>query len=161
APAAPAATVAPPALPDASWAGQIDLLSRWLEQQRRGPRCADRCFTLDRLRITGKVGEGPLRFELSGSVLADGPIAVPLFGPPQHVRVDDTLEAGKAATVGFEGDHYYLYTAARRFVLKGSLLLDGELALTIPGPLNALEADVTAGAVVEGARLTGLLGATV
>src|SRR4029077_8846182 len=37
----------------------------------------------------------------------------------------------------------------------------GDPALTIPGPLNALEADVTAGAVVEGARLSGLSGATI
>jgi hypothetical protein len=151
----------PPPPSEATWAGQLDQLGRWLESQRKGTACTERCFTLERLRLTGKVGDGPLRFELTGSVLADGPVAVPLFGPPAHVRVDDATEDGKAAIIGFEGDHYFLHTASRRFVLKGSLSLDGDLALTIPGPLNALEADVTAGAVVEGARLTGLTGATV
>jgi hypothetical protein len=165
APAAPAAPKLAAALgaapPEASWAGQLDLLSRWLEQQRKGTRCAERCFTLDRLRITGKVGEGPLRFELTGSVLADGPVAVPLFGPPGHLRLEGVTEDGKEAILGFEGDHYFVHTAARRFLLKGSLWLDGDLALTLPGPLNTLESDVTAGAAVEGPRLTGLTGATV
>src|SRR5262249_25884213 len=58
-------------------------------------------------------------------------------------------------------DHYYLYTASRRFALKGTLALEGDLALTIPGPLNTLVADVTAGAVVEGAQLMGLRNATI
>ena len=164
-PAATARPAAPPTLspavpPEASWAGQLDALSRWIELSRRA-RCTERCFALDRLRITGRVGDGPLRFELTGSVLADGPIAVPLFGPPAHVRIEGATEDGKEAVIGFEGDHYFLHTASKRFVLKGALLLDGDLALTIPGPLNALEADVTAGAMVEGARLSGLSGATV
>src|SRR5262249_670709 len=63
--------------------------------------------------------------------------------------------------IGFEGDHYFVHTAARRFLVKGSLFLDGDLALIIPGPLNTLEADVTAGAMVEGPRLSGLSAATV
>jgi hypothetical protein len=153
---------APPAAPAESWAGQLDGLSRWFEQQhRRGARCTERCYTLDRLRITGRVGDGPLRFELTGGAIADGPVAIPLFGPPAHLRVEAATEDGRDAVIGFEGDHYFLYTAARRFVLKGTFTLDGDLALTIPGPLNALEADVTAGAVVEGARLSGLTGATI
>jgi hypothetical protein len=160
-PAASGAPVAPGAPPADSWAGQIDTLSRWLEQQRRAKGCTERCFALDRLKLSGRVGDGPLHFELTGSVLAAGPTAVPLFGPPAELRVEGATEDGKDAIIGFEGDHYYLFTASRRFVLKGTLWLGGDLALTIPGPLNALEADVTAGAVVEGPRLTGLTGATV
>jgi hypothetical protein len=158
--AAPAPPAAPSALPAESWAGQLDTLSRWFEQHRRA-RCTERCYTLDRLRITGRVGDGPLRFELVGGALAEGPVAIPLFGPPAHLRIEGATEDGRDAVIGFEGDHYFLHTAARRFVLKGSLWLDGDLALTIPGPLNTLEADVTAGAVVEGARLSGLSGATI
>ncbi len=163
APQAPAVTkpAAPPGLPPDSWAGQIDTLSRWLEQQRHAARCTERCYTLERMRITGRVDGGPFRFELTGGVLADGPVAVPLFGPPAHVRLDGVTEDGKDAAVGFEDDHYYLFTASRRFVIKGTLTLQGDLALTIPGPLNTLEADVTEGAVVEGPVLTGLSGATV
>lgn len=158
APASPPAP-APPA-PE-TWAAELDALSRWIEQRRERPRCAERCYTLDRLRITGAVGEGPLRFELTGGVLAEGPIAVPLFGPPAQVRVEEATIDGDDAAIGFEADRYFLWTGARRFTLKGALSLEGDLALAIPGPLNRLDADLKAGAVVEGARLSGLSGATV
>jgi hypothetical protein len=161
APAPAPSAPAPPGIPAESWAGQLETLSRWLELHRPAPRCGERCYTLDRLRVTGRVGDGPLKFELTGGVLADGPVAVPLFGPPAHLHVEAATEDGKEAVIGFEGDHYFLYTAARHFVLKGSLTLEGDLALTLPGPLNALLADVTDGAVMEGARLTGLKDATV
>ena len=152
---------APAPIPAESWAGQLDGLSRWFDQQhRRGARCTERCYTLDRLRITGRVGDGPLHFELTGGALADGPVAIPLFGPPAHLRIEAATEDGRDAVIGFEGDHYFLFTAARRFVLKGSFALEGDPALTLPGPLNAFEADVTAGAIVEGSRLSGLSNAT-
>ena len=147
-----------PGLPPDSWAGQIDTLSRWLEQQRRGARCTERCYALERLRITGRVDEGPFHFELTGGVLAEGPVAIPLFGPPSHLRLEAVTEDGKDAAIGFEDDHYYLFTASRRFVLKGTLALDKDLALTIPGPLNTLEAEVTEGAIVEGPILFGAHG---
>ncbi|WP_437721308.1 hypothetical protein [Sorangium sp. So ce861] len=161
--AAPAHASAPP--PD-SWAGQLEMLSRWVDQRRGPGQCEDRCYALDRLRITGAVGEGPLQFELSGGVLADGPVAVPLFGPPAHVRIEAILDDGRpasrreAAPISFENDHYYLWTAARRFVLRGTLSLDGDLTLLVAGPLNTFEADVTGGSVAEGAQLSGLSGAT-
>lgn len=173
APAAPAAKTAaaqaqaqalgPP--PD-SWAGQLEMLSRWVDQRRGPGRCAERCYALDRLRITGAVGEGPLQFELSGGVLADGPVAIPLFGPPAHLRIEAVLDDGRpasrreAAPISFAEGHYYLWTAARRFVLRGSLWLEGDLTLLVAGPLNTFEADVTGGSVAEGAQLSGLSGAT-
>ncbi|AUX24646.1 hypothetical protein SOCEGT47_051850 [Sorangium cellulosum] len=173
APAAPAPRAAAPApraaaqgIPLGSWAGELETLSRWLDQRRGSEACVERCYALERLRITGAVGEGPLHFELSGAVLADGPVAVPLFGPPEHVRVEAVLEAdGRAARrepapISFAAGHYYLWTAARRFVLRGTMELQGDLTLTIPGPLNSFEADVIDGAVVEGSRLSGLSGAT-
>jgi hypothetical protein len=167
APAKPAAPAAPPAPPVSaapaadSWAGQIDTLSRWIEQQRKGSRCTERCYTLERLRITGRVDGGAFHFELTGGVLAEGPVAIPLFGPPAHLRLEGVTEDGKDAAIGFEDDHYYLFTASRRFSLKGTLALDGDLALTLPGPLNTLETELTEGAIVEGPVLSGLTGATV
>jgi hypothetical protein len=107
------------------------------------------------------VSAGALSFELVGHVLTDGTVDVPLFGPPKDVRLSEVTENDKDAAIGFEGDHYFLHTASKRFVLKGQLSLGNDLALVIPGPLNTLEADLSAGAVVEGARLSGLSGTTI
>jgi hypothetical protein len=160
---AAAQTAAPPApaAPSGTWAAELDALARWLEAERRPRTCTERCFTLDRLRLSGKLAQGTLDFELTGGVLADGPVAVPLFGPPGDVRVEGATEDGKDAAIGFEGDHYYLYTAARRFTLRGRLALEGDRVLLVPGPLNVLEADLEGGRVVEGARLSGLSAATI
>ncbi|WP_441292318.1 hypothetical protein ACSRUE_19690 [Sorangium sp. KYC3313] len=152
--------------PPDSWAGQLEMLSRWVDQRGGSGGCEERCYALDRLRITGAVGEGPLQFELSGGVLTDRPVPVPLFGPPARLRIEATLDDGRpasrreAAPISFEDDHYYLWTAARRFVLRGTLWLEGDLTLLVAGPLNTFEADVTGGSVAEGARLSGLRGAT-
>jgi hypothetical protein len=143
-----------------SWAGQLEALGRWVAQ-REGSSCTERCFTLNRLRLGGSVASGILKFELEGNVLANGMHPVPLFGAPAHVRVEQATEGGKPAAVGFEGDHYYFATSARHFVLKGTIALDEDRVLSIPGPLNSLEADLADGRCVEGARLSGLSGATV
>ena len=122
---------------------------------------------MHRLRLTGSLDgtsaakDGALHFELEGAVLADGPVAVPLFGPPDKVRLNAVTEDGKPAAIGFEGDHYFVYTSARRFVLKGTLALQDDLALTIAGPLNLFEADLKQGRVVEGSRMSGLSATTI
>jgi len=138
--------------------GEIGTLIKWLAKPET--KCTERCFTLDRLRLRGSVS-GTLTFELEGTVLADSPVAVPLFGPPDKVRVDSVTEGGKPVPVGFEGDHYYVFTGSKRFVVKGSLTLQKDLALTLTGPLNTLEADLETGRVVEGARLSGLSATTI
>jgi hypothetical protein len=138
--------------------GEIGALLKWLSKPEA--KCSERCFTLDRLRLRGSVS-GTLTFELEGTVLAEHPIAVPLFGPPDKVRVDGVTEGGKPVPVGFEGDHYYVFTGAKRFLVKGSLTLQKDLALTLTGPLNTLEADLETGRVVEGARLSGLAATTI
>jgi hypothetical protein len=162
APAAPsAAPSTPPAAPPAGWAGELDNLSRYLSERRKDARCAERCYVLERLRLTGAVGDGPLEFELVGRVLANEAVAVPLFGPPKDVRLEGVTENDKEAAIGFEGDHYFLHTAAKRFVLRGKIHLGSDLALVVPGPLNALEGDVSSGAVVEGSRLSGLVSTTI
>lgn len=147
--------------PPAGWAGELDALSKWLVLHGKDAQCTARCYALERLRLTGQVGEGPLDFELTGRVLADGAVDVPLFGPPKDLLLSDVTENDKEAAIGFEGDRYFLHTASKRFVLKGKMSLGTDLALSIPGPLNALVADLAAGAVVEGSRLSGLVGATV
>ncbi len=125
------------------------------------PKCTERCFVVTRLVLEGSVAGGVLGFTAEGAVLAEHPVAVPLFGPPSKVRLDAVTEDGKPAAIGFEGDHYYAMTAAKRFTLKGKLTLLGDLALTIPGPVNSLEANLSAGRMVEGTKLSGLSAATV
>jgi hypothetical protein len=143
-----------------SWAAELETLGNWVAKHKRAD-CTERCFTLARLRLTGSVNTGVLKFELEGNLLVDGGFPVPLFGVPSHVRIDQATENGKAAPIGFQGDHYYYAASSRRFVLRGTLTLDEDRALSIPGPLNTLEADLTDGRCVEGARLSGLTGITI
>jgi hypothetical protein len=164
--AAPVAAPKPPppqmVLPPDSWAGQLDLLDRWFSSKKSAAtRCTDRCYTLERLVLSGSIESGVLDFELEGGVLADGPVAVPLFGPPSKVRVEHVTWNGKPVPVGFEADHYYAFLDARRFVLHGTLAMHGDLALTIMGPLDSLAADLSTGRVVEGPRLSGLAQTTI
>jgi hypothetical protein len=85
APAAPASPASASALlPAESWAGQLELLSRWLEPRRSAGRCTERCYTLDRLVLTGAVGEGTLRFELSGGVTPVA-LSLPTYARSLHV----------------------------------------------------------------------------
>lgn len=150
-----------PASAPAGWAGELDALSKWIAQRDGAGKCTARCFVLERLRLSGSVGEGPLDFELVGRVLTDGAVDIPLFGPPKDVRLEDVTENEKDAAIGFEQDRYFLHTSARKFVLKGKLILGTDLALAIPGPLNTLESNFASGAVVEGSRLSGLSNATI
>ena len=146
--------------PANSWAAELEALGAWVAKHK-GPGCTERCFALTRLRLTGSASSGNLKFELEGNLLVDGPLAVPLFGTPGHVRIEQATEGGKPAAIGFEGDHYFYAATSRRFVLKGTLALDDDRALSIPGPLNTLEADLADGRCVEGARLSGLRGTTI
>jgi hypothetical protein len=135
-------------------------VATWLAQRNASTACTEHCFVLTRLHLAG-AADGEMHFSLEGAVLADRPVAVPLFGPPTHAHIDRVTENGKPAAVGFEQDHWFVLTASRRFVVEGTLSLEGDLALTLPGPLDALDADLTRGRVVEGAHLSGLVGATV
>jgi len=146
--------------PPGSWGAELESVATWLAQHKASHACADHCFVLTRLELTGAADTG-MAFSLEGAVLADSPAPIPLFGPPTHARVDKVTDNGKPAAVGFEGDHWYVVTAPGRFVVKGTLVIDGDLALTIPGPLDALDAELSRGRVVEGAHLSGLQGMTV
>ncbi len=148
-------------LPPDSWAAQLDTLVRWADQRRGARDCERRCFALQRLRLTGSLDPSSLAFELEGAVLADGPVAVPLFGPPGKVRVEGVTEDGRPAAVSFDDEGYFLHTSSRRFVLRGTLSFQDDLALTITGPLNTLDAELTGARVVEGPHLAGLRNTTV
>ncbi len=143
-----------------SWVGQLSALGRWMRDHEGPPACEAHCFTLQRMRFTGSAREGQIEFDLTGDVLADGPVAVPLFGPPDQVRIEDATENGHAASIGFEDSHYYLYTAARHFALHGFIRLGDDRTLEVAGPLNTLDIDLSQGHVVEGARLAGLSATT-
>lgn len=126
------------------------------EKAERKAPCTEHCFTLGRLIIRGDVAKPPLTFELEGTVHADEAVAVPLFGPPGQVRIDHATENGHAAAISFDDKHYFFITGARHFVLRGQLTMLGDPTLTIGGPLNALDTELTGGRLVEGARLSGL-----
>jgi len=147
--------------PDDSWAAQLEHLVRWAHQKKTANDCQKNCFVLQRLRLTGDLAAGPISFELEGGVLAEGAYPVPLFGPASRVMLGDVKENGKPASIGFENDAYFLHTASRHFVLRGTFELRGDQALAIPGPLNALQSDVTGARVVEGSRLSGLAATTI
>ncbi len=143
-----------------TWGAGLDSIAQWIAARNAATPCTEHCFVLTRLRLSG-TPDGEMKFAMEGAVLADRPVAVPLFGPPAHARVDKVTENGKPAAVGFENDHWFVVTASRRFLFEGTLAIDGDLALAIPGPLDALDADLARGRVVEGSHLSGLQNATV
>jgi hypothetical protein len=117
--------------------------------------CVEDCWVLSSLAIHGAVG-GPLTFELRGLVRSKHDEKIPLFGPPGQVRLDDVTLDGGRPHVSFDSDHYYLVTSARAFTLRGKLTLGTDQILSVPGPLLAVDAKLSKGRVVEGAKLSGL-----
>jgi len=169
-PANPAAAgEAPPPAPKAAPAGlvaQLEELIDWLARTRdlvpRAKECDGPCFVLDQLVLTGSVGDNSLRFFVSGSVISDKPVLVPLFGPTHQVMLSEVTLGGKPAVVGFErDDFYFVRTGERFFTITGSLSLGQERSFTVPGPLNLFSATLTDGRVVEGNRIPGLTGTTI
>jgi hypothetical protein len=140
------------------------MLRAWLESKAataRPPECEKNCYVLASMSLTGAVGE-PLAFDLKGTVLVDGPTKVPLFGPPDQVRLDNVLLDGAPSVVGFEDDHFFaLVTGPRSFELRGLLTLSNDEILTVMGPLDALDAKLRSGRLVEGERLSGLASTTI
>lgn len=120
--------------------------------------CSEDCFLLSTLVLRGSVS-GSMTFELKGGVRAHESIKVPLFGPPGQVRVDDVTLDGAPAAVGFDGDRYHVFTAARAFTIRGRLTLGSDQMLAVPGPVVTVDAHLTSGRMVEGERLGGVTAA--
>ena len=117
--------------------------------------CTEDCWQLSHMTIRGAVN-GPMSFELKGTVRANEDQKIPLFGPPSQVRLDDLSMDGGHPTVTFDSDRYYLITRARSFTLRGKLTLGSDQMISLIGPLLAVDAPLTRGRLVEGDKLSGL-----
>ena len=117
--------------------------------------CSEDCWQLSHLTIHGAVN-GPMTFELKGTVRADEDQKIPLFGPPSQLRLDDLAMEGGRPTVTFDNDRYYLITHARSFTLRGKMTLGSDQMISVLGPILALDAPLTKGRLVEGDKLSGL-----
>ncbi len=117
--------------------------------------CSANCFVLDKLVVTGSVGE-TLAFELRGAVRARAETQVPLFGTPQQVRLDRVTVNGAPATVFFENNSYFLFAPPGAFVLRGQMTLGTEQQLVVEGPLNLFVAHLARGRLVEGESVSGV-----
>jgi hypothetical protein len=155
---APAAARSPVPLiqPTGSWASELAALADLVKPA--DTTCSDHCFLLEKLHLSGALDHGRVDFVLEGQLLEAGSYIVPLFGPASSVRLEDVTENGARAAIGFEDNHYYLHTSAKHFTLRGKLVLPEDRTVTIVGPLDALDSDVTGGRITEGAHLTALTG---
>lgn len=117
--------------------------------------CTEDCFVLSHLAIRGVV-DGAMTFELRGAVRAKQETKIPLFGPPGQVHVSDVTIDGAPATLMFDADHYYLYTASRAFTVRGRITLGSDGILAVPGPVVAIDASLTKGKLIEGDELSGV-----
>jgi hypothetical protein len=145
-----------PAPTPGSWAQQLVEVANLVKPQ--GEACSTHCWVLERLHLTGAVDKGKVDFELSGELLEKGAYAIPLFGPANTVRLEGVTENGAPATLGFEDGHYWVHTTAPRFTIRGKLVLPEDRTVTVVGPLDTLDADVTGGRITEGAHVTALAG---
>ncbi|MBX3226692.1 MAG: hypothetical protein KIT84_39275 [Labilithrix sp.] len=122
--------------------------------------CMEDCFLLASLGLRGSVSE-QMSFELKGTIRdkQGEAIKVPLFGPPDQVRLDDVTVNGAPAQVSFDGERYYVYTSARAFTVRGKLKVGSDQLLSVAGPVVAVDAKLSSGRLVEGDSLSGVSGA--
>ncbi|CAN5920983.1 hypothetical protein BH11MYX4_BH11MYX4_58380 [soil metagenome] len=126
-----------------------------VQEKEPPPPCSEDCWQLAHMTIRGSVN-GPMTFELRGTVRANEDQKIPLFGPPSQVRLDDLSMDGGRPTVTFDSERYYLLTHAKSFTLRGKLTLGSDQMISVIGPLLALDASLTKGRLVEGEKLSGL-----
>ena len=143
--------------PPGSWASELQGLATAMQHDEE---CTQHCFALEHLQIKGSADSGAFEFQIDGGVLGKGSAEVPLFGPPASVRLDEVTLGGAPALVAFDGDHYFVRTDQKHFVIKGKITLGADHALTIIGPVNSFDAQLSQGRVTEGAHLSGVLGQT-
>lgn len=137
-----------------SWASELVQLANLVQPQ--DSTCTDHCWVLERLHLTGPVDKGKVDFELTGELLQKGSYQIPLFAPAQKIRLEGVTENGAPATIGFDEGNYWVHTTASHFTVRGKLVLPEDRTVTIAGPLDALDADLTGGRLTEGAHLTAL-----
>lgn len=121
------------------------------------PPCSEDCFLLSSLAIKGSVSQG-MTFELKGTIRPDEMIKVPLFGPPDQVRIEDVTINGAPAQIAFDSDHYSLYTSAKSFTIRGKLAVGTDELLSVVGPVVGVETHLSSGRMVEGEHLSGVHG---
>ncbi len=144
-----------------SMAWQFEQVLKWLIKTRdlvpRPKGKPSPFYVLDQLTLTGSVKENRFAFILKGSVVADEPQFVPLFGYPHQVMLKNVTLNNEPAIVGFaEHDYYFVRTRQQNFTIKGEMALRDELSFTIPGPVNLFSADLADGRILEGNTLPGL-----
>jgi hypothetical protein len=149
-----------------SLAWQLEEVLRWLIKTRdlvpRPKSKPSPFYALEQLNISGSVKENRFVFTLKGSVVADEPLLVPLFGAPHQVMLKNVTLNNQPAIVGFDQHNYYFVrTRLQDFTIKGELALRDELSFSIPGPVNLFSANLTEGRIIEGNVLPGLKNATI
>jgi hypothetical protein len=120
--------------------------------------CVADCYLLSSLTLRGSVSDR-MTFELKGSVRAHEIQKIPLFGPPDQVQLEDVTLNGAPAQIGFEGDHYFVFTGAKTFTLGGKLRIGTDQLLAVSGSIVSVDAHLSSGRMVEGERLSGVTGA--
>lgn len=128
------------------------------ERHEPPPPCSEDCVLVSSLSLRGSVSES-MSFELHGGVRADETRKVPLFGPPDQVRLDDVTVNGAPAQITFDGDRYYVFTSAKSFTIRGKVHIGSDQLLSVQGPIVSVDAKLSSGRLVEGERLSGLNGA--
>ncbi len=144
-----------------SIAWQIEELAKWLIKSRdlvpRPDKCSQYCFTIDMLTLGGSIEKNRLTFTLTGHVLADEPVLIPLFGNPKKTGLINVTVNNKPAITGFEDlDHWFVRSSERDFTIKGELEFMDEYSLMVIGPVNSFSAQLEDGKVIQGNKLSGL-----
>ena len=147
-------------------AGQIQGLVDWIIRTHnlvpRPSKCEPPCYVLDTMTLSGSVDKNLLLFKITGGVIANEPVLVPLFGPPHEIVPGDIMINGKKAVVGFENDNFYFVrTADKFFAITGTMSIGGNMSFTISGPLNRFINSLEDGRVVEGNLLSGIINSTI
>lgn len=119
--------------------------------------CTADCFLLSALSLRGSVTD-TIAFELKGAVRADETLKVPLFGPPDQIRLDDVTVNGAPAQITFDGDRYYAFIGAKTFTVRGKLHVGSDQLLGILGPVVSVDTHLSSGRLIEGDHLSGVTG---
>lgn len=144
-----------------SLAWQLDEFMKWVMKTRnlvpREKVDQEPYYVIESLVISGSVAQNRFSFSMTGSVVSDSPLLVPLFGYPHQVILKNIMIDNEPAVTGFSGmDYYYVSTGKKHFTIRGEMSLRNEMSFFVPGPVNFFTADLTDGRIVEGNVLPAL-----